>query len=234
MAGAEFLRGEIAFAARFISTRAGSACGRLRGIGGRRGGVLRTRLGVRRIAATDLRHRLIGRRRVPAFAEGGHADHADVHGAAGTGGVTVGQVGEIELGDVRIALAPALHFDALPGVEHVTGLRGAGGLAADGIDAIDRNDGEHAFAGQVLQGDGEAMAGSALDVFAARVGQAGQDIAGVLVLHLHVHEALVAGAGGQGEATGQHEQGGSKAFHDRVSVVGTVFQRAGRRSGVNR
>ena len=60
------------------------------------------------------------------------------------------------------------------------------------------------------------MAGLAFDVVAAGVGQLGQGGAVVLVLHLHVDQALVAGAGGQGENGGQQQQGGGEAaFHGK-------------------
>ena len=106
------------------------------------------------------RRRVVARAR---FLEDRHADHADIARPPGAGRVAVAQVGEHELGDVVQRLAPAGDLGAFPGFEHVAGLRGRGGFAGDGIDAVHRQHHQHAFAGGIGQAHAVAVAGRAGD-----------------------------------------------------------------------
>ena len=65
------------------------------------------------------------------FAEHRDADHADVFRPAGARRVGVGQLGEVERGGARQALAPAVDVGAFVRGEHVARLRGRRGVAGD-------------------------------------------------------------------------------------------------------
>ena len=90
----------------------------------------------RQILAPDVRH---GR-----LAEQRHADDADVVRPPGSRRVALRQPGEGKLGDFVEAFAPAAHFGRAAGGQDVAGLQGGRRLAAYGIDAVDRQHGQHA------------------------------------------------------------------------------------------
>src|SRR5581483_6223201 len=76
---------------------------------------------------------------------------------------------EVERGDPILALAPAGDLRRRARAQHVAGLAPAGGLAGDGVDAVDRDDRQHVATALVAEIDLVFIARPARDVIAAVV-----------------------------------------------------------------
>ena len=98
------------------------------------------------------------------FAKRGDTDHADVLRASRACRIRVGDIREIEGRSTLVVLAPALDLQACARVEHVAGLVGRRGLAADGVDTVDADDGEHTPVRAVSQSQRVLVTGLARDV----------------------------------------------------------------------
>ncbi|HAX22299.1 MAG TPA: hypothetical protein DCY64_18710 [Hydrogenophaga sp.] len=113
----------------------------------------------------------------------------------------------MEGGDLGVALAPAGDLVALPGAQHVAGLVPGGGFARDDVDAVHRNDPEHAAVRGVAQGHGVARAGPPGHPAFAAVLVDRQGFAAVAVDDLDVAQPPQ-GVGGQGAEEGEGRERG--------------------------
>jgi len=136
----------------------------------------------------------------------GNADDPDVLRPVGAPGIAVGNAGEVEGGDIVHALAPAADLGRLRRRKDVTRLGRGGSLAAERVDAVHRNDGQHPAGALVMQHDGVAVAGSAGDIEAALVAEHLESLTTAAVEHTDIHQ----GAGVGKTDAGSQRQGGKE------------------------
>lgn len=125
----------------------------------------------------------------------------------------------------------------LPRVEHVAGLVGRGHLAADGIQAIDREHHQHALGAAVAQAHAVTVALLARDPALAVLAVLGQGLAAVAVDHRQVDRPGVVTKRQRRlePAQGQHgKQGQDQTFHGRAPQGRCTIKRTGRANGVER
>src|SRR5690606_4614661 len=162
-----------------------------------------------------------------ALAEHRHADGADVARTPGPRGIAPVRRREHERGHVLPRLAPALDFGALPGLEHVTRLRRARGLAGNGVDAVDRQHRQHPLAAGVGQAHGVAVAGGAGDPGLPAGPVFGQPAALLAVDDVDPDQGRGHGRRGRQQQARRQEQGG-QAFHGGTSSRETKLPTPGR------
>ena len=168
------------------------------------------------------------------------SDDADVASPAGSCRVAFGERRELERGHLFKALAPTGDVGGLVWAEHIAGRRRVGRLAADGIDAVHAEHGQHACAGAIGQAHGIAPSGLAFDVALAVVGMHGKRHGAVAIddgkFDQRLWRVLGVRGGRYGECKcGQDEKQKQRdADHDDASLEGAGCNAARGRMGLPR